>query len=235
MTTNKHTSKLITCRHCNNNSRFLILGETQHHFEEAEIDLNWKVLLCENCGEETIERQITDFGLASEEYDYERGTLVMKPDLSTRVIYPSDKINPITHEPRIDMERLAEIAPNVARAFEIAVNTISTEPVASAVFVRKTLECVYKDRAKALSFGGKEPRNLGGPDGKLKRLLDETVISQELYNIADRLKDIGNDIVHDEEINEVSLEDAIKLLDISEKVLKHIYQPLIDLKILEAI
>lgn len=235
MSDEKYTSGYMICRHpsCNNKSRFLHVGQVQHYTEGDEIGYSWDILICEICGKETIERQYTNFG-ASFPDPTEEDENNYYIERNAEVIYPPDEPKNISYEPSIDIRKLTLIARNVARAYQIAINTLSTEPVATGVFVRKTLESLCKDQG----ITDQDAKNLGSSNskkGKLEILKDRGGITENLYKIANELKNIGNDVVHEEELNEISLEDGTELLNICEKILKHVYEELLDLKNTEEI
>jgi len=219
MAEGKYTSKRITCRHCNNTSYFLDLGKVQRDIEEAEISFSWNILICEHCQEETIERQYTNFGSAyPDPTEEDENNYYIESDLE--IIYPPDGSEKISYEPSIDMQKLVEIAPSVARAYEIAINILSTEPIASAVFVRKTLECLCQQKG----ITDADTHKLGGPNRKLKLLLDKGIIHQKLYDLADGLKDLGDASAHQCHINDISLDDAVTLLRVCGDLLADAYQ-----------
>ena len=83
---------------------------------------------------------------------------------------------------------------------------------ACAIMCRRTLEaiCAHHGIVK------------GNLDGKLKKLRDDGVIEQRLFEWADSLRLVGNEAAHDVHV-EVSKEDARDLLDFTRALVEYIF------------
>jgi hypothetical protein len=83
---------------------------------------------------------------------------------------------------------------------------------ACAIMCRRTLEAICAHHGVVQ----------GSLDGKLKKLRDDGIIEQRLFEWADSLRSVGNEAAHDVAI-EVSKEDSRDLLDFTRALVEYIF------------
>jgi Domain of unknown function (DUF4145) len=200
----------MRCAHCGNSLPLDIVGKIDFHGNDSNLkssdpgesyQLVWKILMCPTCNKETITKRFYYSGWFEIVKD-ENGFEMEVERYIDETLYPTNK------------HKFNHLPATVAKAYEIALRVLPIEPIAFAVFIGKTLECLCKDK-NATSRG---------LAAKIKDLAKAGIIPQTLADIAQQLAAIRNDGVHEPEVHDISKDDALLLRDLCETILVYVYE-----------
>ncbi|MBZ0278880.1 MAG: DUF4145 domain-containing protein [Anaerolineae bacterium] len=200
----QYTEQLFECPHCSNKSHMEVIAHAEKHGDEVvsyeyaiEYSRKWDIFLCPNCSK-VIFHQNTYYSEWDEvEYD-EDGQISVIPGILNEVLYPSSR----------NFWRTPE---NILELYRDAKRLTPIDPTAAVVKIRRLLDAVCTDQ----NAKGKKLIN------KLNDLVTRNIIPQSLYEIADRLREVGNLGAHEENITE---EDAMLAQKLCETILEYVYE-----------
>jgi len=201
------THRKYECGHCSTNTAMSIWGEnhklTREEYEQGSISLIflWLTLECPACGEINVYQESY--------FDEYPDTPGSKPSVDR--LFPQGK-------------RVFKNLPQfVQTSLQVARRLKSNEPLASAVFVGRTVEYVCNDR-------NAQGKNL---EEKIKDLSSKGEIPNHLAQMAQNSRLFRNLGAHATGVDKISRSDAEILYDFCEAILEYIYEAPVMLKEIE--
>lgn len=198
------TIEKYECGHCGSKSTMLICGKGKRNgsertdFGDVDWGRTWLILLCLSCdGVNVIEESWNSEG----DYDLDvHGKL--NPVVAFEHLYPQKR------------KVFNQLPGTVAASLKVAQRLLNIEPIASAVFVGRTIEYICDDRdAKGNTL-----------EDKIKDLSTKEGIPPRLANMAHSSRLFRNMGVHASGITEISREDATVLVYFCEAIAEYVYE-----------
>jgi len=210
-TSHEMTSKAKMCHHCGNSASMAIIckGRQVDIIEDPswgteDVAREWEILMCTNCSNVNIfQISHSSFNeiLVGEDY---KGEEVWDRIIDKKILFPSPK------------RQFAHLPIHLDKSFSTAVKLKSIEPIASALFVGRTLEFMCKDV-------GAEGKNLYN---RIEYLGKHEYLPKNLVEMAQNLRVFRNIAAHDPllENTDIKEEDADVLCNLCAVILEYFYE-----------
>lgn len=210
MTDIKPSTRLQKCFHCHEKDNMEIIGEVRNYRfgdqdDPTEEENLWQILRCPNCFKDVVIRRFWYSEWDEPIEDEHHQVIGVTHNFDEEVIYPKNV--PLQNE-------FHYLPVSVNRAYEIALRVYPVDLTAFAIFLRKTIECLCKDKGA----------NNGQLAQKINDIANRKIIPENYKTVADLLREYGNDSAHECNIPDITQEEADRIYFLSKKILEYVYE-----------